>query len=210
MHVVCVAVFIYNSDMSDYENKRSVIDMDALESIANQLGLGERTGKAASARTEGLPQTLLDLACSNDHRLSTPKDEGITTFHFDFRNKRVELIDELVVKIARSIIADDIDLESIEKFFKHLEAFHYISYCTSSNYIKNDTVLGNKTEAANKVEDECWRRVRTALQRASSVTKERFVELIKIHGSRRYEEEQLFGGSVYSMLGGLPELGKNR
>ncbi len=49
-----------------------------------------------------------------------------------------------------------------------------------------------------------------SLKSAPESTVASFLEWVKIHQSKQYEEGQAYAGSVHSMIGGLPELGKNR
>jgi len=182
--------------------------MAALESIARQVGLSETSARKVTPAAERTVEKLLTLARSNDHKfIKTEADKRNYAHWRDFRIKHVA---DALERVVADIHADHIDLENIKQLFHQLKIFHWDAHYAAKRFQKNDIVVGDKTEASNKVEDECWKRIKTSLQKSSESTRERFIEWIKIHQSKQYEEEQRYGGSVHSMIGGLPELGKRR
>lgn len=184
--------------------------MVALESIARQVGLTETSAREATPSVRKTVEELLVLARSSDHKFLRPEaDESIFNFAH-WRDFRIERVAKALERVIADIHADHIDLENIKQLFHHLKIFHWDAHYTAKKYQKNDIVVGDKTEASNKVEDECWKRIRRSLQKSPESTRERFIEWIKIHQSKQYEEEQRYCGSIHSMIGGLPELGKRR
>lgn len=121
--------------MSDPKDRHAAIDMAALESIASQCGLGGILDKKVNLGAKEAQQTLFQLACSNDHKLSVPKDDGTIGIRFKLRNRSLEVLDETLVKLINDLFTDDINSETIETFIKRLEAFHYHSHSVSNNYV---------------------------------------------------------------------------
>lgn len=157
---------------------------------------------------ERIFEKLMVMSCSSDHLLID--DKGYT-YTFPGRNRFVRRLAEALDTFVSDIRSNAIDFVNVEQMFGHLEAYHELAYSIAKNFPKNDIALGKKTRASNKVEDECWRTTKYSLKRSDRKTMEHFAELINLRQiKRREKEEAYYNGSIHSMIGGLPELGKKR